>query len=74
VPDLKFNRRIGEPKGKLYTVEGRPLTAEEYEKYLPSVLPSEADKEALRSILKEKDWIVPKKEEDFVPSDGARRS
>jgi benzoyl-CoA 2,3-dioxygenase component B len=74
VPDLKFNRQIGEHKGKRYSVEGEPLTAEEYENYLPTVFPSEADKEVLRSILKEKDWIAPKKEEEFVPSDGARRS
>ena len=74
VPDIKFNRQIGAHRGKFYTVEGEPLAAEEYEKYLPTVLPSEADKEALRSIVKEKDWIVPKKEEEFVPSEGARRS
>ncbi len=73
VPDLKFNRQIGEHKGKFYTVTGEPLTAEEFEKYLPTVLPSEADKEVLRAIMKENDWIVPKKETEFEPSEGARR-
>jgi benzoyl-CoA 2,3-epoxidase subunit B len=73
VPDLKFNRQIGAHKGKFSTVTGEPLTAEEFEEYLPSVLPSEVDKEALRSIMKEKDWIVPKKETEFEPSEGARR-
>jgi len=28
----------------------------------------------LRTIMKEKDWIVPKKETEFEPSEGARRS
>ncbi len=74
VPDLKFNRQIGQHAGKSYNVEGEPLTAEELEKYLPTVLPSDADKEILRSIFKEKDWIGPKKEGEFEPSEGARRS
>ena len=74
VPDLKFNRQIGQHAGKFYNLRGDPLTAEEYEKYLPTVLPSDADKEVLRSIFKEKDWIVPKKEGEFEPSEGARRS
>jgi len=74
VPDLKFNRQIGEYRGKFYTITGEPLTVEEYEKYLPTVLPTEADKEVLRTIMKEKDWIVPKKETEFEPSEGARRS
>lgn len=74
VPDLRFNRQIGEHKSKHFTVEGHALTAEEYQEYLPDVLPSEADKEVLRSIMKEKDWIAPKKETEFEPSEGARRT
>ena len=73
VPDLKFNRQIGEHKGKFYTATGEPLTAEEFEEYLPGVLPSEADEQALRSIMKEEDWIAPKKETEFEPSEGARK-
>ena len=72
VPDLKFNRRIGEFAGKHHDVKGKPLTAEEFERYLPTVLPSEHDNVELESILKEKGWIVPKKEEEFEPSEGAR--
>lgn len=72
VPDLKFNRRIGEHAGKMFSVEGEPMTAEEYEKYLPTAMPSAGDEEVLSSIFKEKGWIAPKKEEDFVPSEGAR--
>jgi len=74
VPDLKFNRKIGMYKGKFHTVEGKELTADEYEKYLPTVLPTAQDKETLRAIFKEKNWVAPKKEEEFEPSEGARRS
>ncbi len=63
VPDIRFNRQIGRYAGQYYTVEGEQLTAQEYAAYLPTVLPTAEDKEALRSIFKEKDWIVPKKEE-----------
>ena len=63
VPDIRFNRHIGEHKDQWFTVEGRGLTAEEYEKYLPTVLPTEEDKQTLASIMKEKDWITLKKEE-----------
>ncbi len=72
VPDLKFNRQIGEYAGKHFSVTGEPMTAEEFEKYLPTVLPSEEDQRALQDIFKEKGWIVAKKEEEFEPSEGAR--
>ena len=64
VPDLKFNRKIGQYKDQYFDVVGEKMTAEEFETYLPTVLPSEADKALLRSIWKEKDWIAPKKLED----------
>jgi benzoyl-CoA 2,3-dioxygenase component B len=63
VPDIKFNRQIGQYKGQYWTVEGKQLTAEEYRKYLPTVLPNDEDKQTLVSIMKEKDWIAAKKEE-----------
>ncbi len=72
VPSLKFNRRIGVYAGKHFSLEGEPLTPEEYEKYLPTVLPSSKDDGVLASIMKEKDWILPKKEEEFEASEGAR--
>jgi len=65
VPDIRFNRKIGKHAGKFYTVKGKELTAEEYAQYLPTVLPTEADKETLKSIFKEKGWIAPKKEEEL---------
>jgi benzoyl-CoA 2,3-epoxidase subunit B len=73
VPDLKFNRRIGEYADKCYSVLGEPMTREEYETYLPTVLPTDEDRATLTSIFKEKDWIVPKGEKEFEPSEGARR-
>ncbi len=73
VPDLKFHRQIGEHAGKHYNLRGEPLSAEEYEKYLPSVMPSPEDEKELEAIFKEKGWIVAKKEEEFEPSEGARR-
>ena len=72
VPDLKFNRHIGQYAGKHFDLRGGPLTAEEFAAYLPKVLPSEEDDRLLQDIFKERDWIVPKKEEDFEPSEGAR--
>jgi benzoyl-CoA 2,3-epoxidase subunit B len=65
VPDIRFNRQIGQYAGQHWTVDGRPLAADEYTSYLPTVLPTEEDKELLKSIMKEKDWIVPKKEEEI---------
>lgn len=63
VPDIKFNRHIGQYKGQYWTVDGKELTAGEYGKYLPTALPTDEDKQMLTSIMKEKDWIAPKKEE-----------
>lgn len=60
VPDMKFNRKIGQYKDQHFSVEGVKMTAEEFESYLPSVLPSDADKALLHSISKEKDWVAPK--------------
>jgi benzoyl-CoA 2,3-epoxidase subunit B len=60
VPDLKFNRKIGQFKDLCFSVTGEKMSREEYEPYLPSVLPSAPDQELLKSIMKEKDWIVPR--------------
>jgi benzoyl-CoA 2,3-dioxygenase component B len=73
VPDLKFNRHIGEHAGKHYNLRGEPLTAEEFARYLPSAMPTPEDEATLESIFREKGWIVPKREEEFEPSEGARK-
>lgn len=72
-PDLKFNRQIGEYAGKYFNVHGEPMTREEFEAYLPTVLPTDQDREVLADIFKEKDWIAPKGEKEFEPSEGSRR-
>lgn len=63
-PDLKFNRRIGEYANQPYSVDGRLLPPDEYEKHMAQVLPSEADNMELYAILKAGGWIVPKKPTD----------
>ena len=74
VPDLKFNRAIGQYAGKFFDIDGQPMSKEEYEIYLPSVMPSEEDEKLLQSIVKEGGWIAPKGESEFEPSEGARRA
>ena len=43
-------------------MEGEPLSAEEYEKHLEEVMPSDADDEFMIGIEKEKDWIIDPKQ------------
>ena len=73
VPDMKFNRQIGEYAGKCFDTHGNPMTKEEFEAYLPTVLPTDKDRAILADVFKEKDWIIPKGEKEFEPSEGARR-
>jgi benzoyl-CoA 2,3-dioxygenase component B len=63
VPDIKFNRHIGQYKAQCWTVDGQELNAEDYANYLPTALPTQEDKQVLASITREKDWITPKKED-----------
>ena len=72
VPDIKFNRQIGEHAGKYYSLTGESMTKEEFDKYLPTVLPTDKDRETLQDIFKEKNWILPRNEREFEPSEGAR--
>jgi benzoyl-CoA 2,3-epoxidase subunit B len=59
-PDLKFNRRIGIYANQPYSVDGRLLTQEEYEKHLAAVLPTQADEKELAELTRESGWIEPK--------------
>ena len=61
VPDLKFNRKIGEFADQPYSVTGELLTMEQYERHLQQVLPGPADGQHLDAIFKEGGWIAPKK-------------
>lgn len=58
LPDMKFQRGLGDHHGKRYTVEGEAFTGsdEEWQTYLDSVLPTEADLAELDRLFKQ-EWI-----------------
>jgi benzoyl-CoA 2,3-dioxygenase component B len=60
VPDMRFNRKIGQYKDERYAVDGRKLTEAEWEAYAPTVLPSPADDAELAGYFKDSNWIAPK--------------
>ncbi|HZT13318.1 MAG TPA: Phenylacetic acid catabolic protein [Candidatus Baltobacteraceae bacterium] len=60
MPDMRFNRQIGDFAGQHWTVDGRQLTAQEWEAYAPTVLPTQADEERLEAYFKNPSWIAPK--------------
>lgn len=57
LPDLKFNRHIGQYAHQHYDVDGNEISAGRYPAYLESVLPSKADHTLLHDVMKEPDWI-----------------
>ncbi|MEP6574716.1 MAG: Phenylacetic acid catabolic protein, partial [Gemmatimonadota bacterium] len=63
IPDMRFNRKIGEYARKPYGVHGEEIAADAYPAYLAKMVPTAADRELLRNIFKENDWIEPKKAE-----------
>jgi hypothetical protein len=71
IPDLKFNRRIGQWAHQCWTIEGEPVSQERYAEYLATVLPQPADYLLLRDIMKDDDWIAPKKQ-DMPDTDGLK--
>jgi len=61
VPDLKFNRRIGQFAGQRWCVHGTELDERAYADHLKEVLPSEDDLKLLADIeANEPNWIAPK--------------
>ena len=58
VPDIKFRRGIGEYKDKRFSVAGETLGEEAYARHLQDVLPTQTDREELRKITREADWIA----------------
>ena len=64
VPDVKFNRKIGEYAEKSFSVDGRWLSAEEYSRYLQEVLPGNQDQQILQNIFQEGNWITAVKNGD----------
>jgi benzoyl-CoA 2,3-dioxygenase component B len=60
VPNLKFNRRIGNYANQPYSVTGERLSPEDYEKHRAQVLPGEADLVLLKQIFEEGGWMAEK--------------
>lgn len=58
--DSRFNRKIGEHAGKTYSVDGRLLPKDEYEKHLAEVLPTEEDEKLVYEFMKRDDWVSAK--------------
>ncbi len=58
VPDVRFNRKIGTYAHQTYSLDGKLLSPEQFEKHKSEVLPSDKDRVILNSIFKEGgDWI-----------------
>jgi benzoyl-CoA 2,3-dioxygenase component B len=57
VPDVKFNRKIGDNENQTYSVDGWLLSPEDYQRHLTEVLPGAEDMRVLRGIFKDNDWV-----------------
>ncbi|HTN71333.1 MAG TPA: Phenylacetic acid catabolic protein [Methylomirabilota bacterium] len=57
-PDPKFNRQIGDYAGKMYSVEGNPLSEAEYKNHLAKVLPGPEEAKILEPIFKAGNWMT----------------
>lgn len=61
VPDLKFNRHIGEFANQTYSVTGELLNAAQYSEHVKEILPQEEDLKLIGDIqATEPDWVAPK--------------
>ncbi|MBI3405846.1 MAG: phenylacetate-CoA oxygenase subunit PaaI [Acidobacteria bacterium] len=61
VPDMKFNRHIGEFADMPYSVTGELLSPEAFAEYKKDVLPTDADVKLINDIqANEPKWIAPK--------------
>lgn len=60
VPDMRFNRKIGEFKEQRWSVDGRRLTEQEWPAYAATVLPTPQDDTILTEYFKNPAWIAPK--------------
>ncbi len=60
VPDMRFNRKIGDHTDEHWSVDGRRLTDDEWAAYTPSVLPMPDDETRLAELFKDPNWIAPK--------------
>jgi len=61
VPDLKFNRSIGEFARQPFSVTGELLSPADYQEHLKEVLPQPADLKLIADVQEtEPNWIAPK--------------
>ena len=58
LPDVKFNRQIGDYAGKNYSAQGQPLGVDDYLLHLNDVLPGAADVQTLEAVFKEGNWVA----------------
>ena len=61
IPDVTFGRKIGDSADKPYSVSGELLSAEAYAQHSQDVLPTAVDEAFLNDLMKDNDWIEPKK-------------
>lgn len=57
VPDIKFRRGIGEYKDKRFSVTGEALDEKAHARHLQEALPTQKDREELRTITRDAGWI-----------------
>ncbi|HEU4401864.1 MAG TPA: Phenylacetic acid catabolic protein [Candidatus Polarisedimenticolia bacterium] len=60
LPDVKFNRRIGEFAGGRFSVRGEPLDEAAHARHLAENLPGDADRGTVDSLSREAGWILPR--------------
>jgi benzoyl-CoA 2,3-epoxidase subunit B len=58
VPDIRFNRKIGDYADRPFGVTGAPVTGDEYRRHLAEVLPAPADRGTLERIFREGNWLT----------------
>ena len=59
IPDMKFNRMIGQYAQECYSLTGEPMEPAGYPAYLAAALPTGQDRALLAEIFKNNDWIAP---------------
>lgn len=60
IPDVRFNRKIGEFENQHFNLEGQPVPEADYANYLAQHLPTQEDQAVLKEIFAAGDWIAPK--------------
>ncbi len=58
LPDVRFNRRIGEHAGRRCSATGELLDEAAYARHLEEALPGDADRAAMVSLTREPGWIL----------------